>query len=161
MSEPAGEEPVGEGSLEEPVDDAEAPEVDGGPARGLLDTSVFIARETGRSLDDSLLPDESAVSAVTVAELQAGVLAASDTEVRARRLATLATLSDVEVLVVDEAVAASWALLRVHLAESERRLNVNDLWIAATALAHQIPVITQDEDFGPVEGVGGLRVVRV
>ena len=101
------------------------------------------------------------MSAVTVGELQAGVLAAGNTDVRARRLATLETLSDVEVLAVDEAVAASWALLRVHLAESERRLNVNDLWIAATALAHQMPVVTQDDDFDPVDGVGGLQVVRV
>jgi predicted nucleic acid-binding protein len=168
VSEPASEDPASEDpasedpASEEPADDAEpVDEADERPSRGLLDTSVFIARETGRSLDDSLLPEESAVSAVTVAELQAGVLAASDTEVRARRLATLSALSDVEVLVVDEAVAASWALLRVHLAESERRLNVNDLWIAATALTHRIPVITQDDDFGPVEGVGGLRVVRV
>ncbi len=129
--------------------------------RGLLDTSVFIALETGRNIESNLLPEESAISAVTVGELQAGVLAASDTDVRARRLATLETLSDFEVLIVDETVAASWALLRVHLAESGRRLNVNDLWIAATALAHQIPVITQDEDFGPVDGVGGLRVIRV
>jgi predicted nucleic acid-binding protein len=139
-------------------------QVGGSPARstrGLLDTSVFIAHETGRPLDDRLLPDESAISAVTVAELHAGVLAAADTEVRARRLATLDTLSDIEVLVVDAAVAASWALLRVHLAESGRRLNVNDLWIAATALTHAIPVITQDDDFGAVEGIGGLRVLRV
>jgi hypothetical protein len=38
---------------------------------------------------------------------------------------------------------------------------VNDLWIAATAIAHRIPVVTQDEDFDPVEGVGGLQVSRV
>lgn len=101
------------------------------------------------------------MSAITVGELQAGVLAAGDTDARARRLATLETLSDVEVLAVDEAVAASWALLRVHLAESDRRLNVNDLWIAATALTYQMPVVTQDDDFDPVDGVGGLQVVRV
>jgi predicted nucleic acid-binding protein len=129
--------------------------------RGLLDTSVFIARETGRPLASGLLPEESAISAVTIGELQAGVLVASDTDVRARRLATLEALSDIEVLAVDEAVAASWALLRVHLAESGRRLNVNDLWIAATALTNRIPVVTQDDDFDPVEGVGGLRVIRV
>ena len=162
-AEPADEESVGqESSVDaETVETKETAEADATPSRGLLDTSVFIARETGRSLDESRLPEESAVSAVTIGELQAGVLVARDTDVRARRLATLGTLSDVEVLVVDEAVAASWALLRVHLAESERRLNVNDLWIAATALTHRIPVVTQDDDFGPVEGVGGLRVVRV
>jgi predicted nucleic acid-binding protein len=131
------------------------------PSRGLLDTSVFIALETGRPIRGELLPEESAISAITVGELQAGVLVASDTDVRARRLATLETVSDIEVLTVDETVAASWALLRVHLAESGRRLNVNDLWIAATALAHQIPVITQDDDFSPVDEVGGLQVIQV
>lgn len=131
------------------------------PTRGLLDTSVFIAREIGRPLEKQLLPDELAVSAVTVAELHVGVLSATDVDTRARRLATLESIADVEVLVADEAVAASWAWLRVHLATAERRLNVNDLWVAATALAHRIPVVTQDDDFGPVEGVGGLEVVLV
>jgi predicted nucleic acid-binding protein len=129
--------------------------------RGLLDTSVFIASETGRALEEQLLPRALAVSPVTVAELHVGVLAARDLDTRARRLATLEAVSDIELLVVDEAVAASWALLRVHLAEAQRRLNVNDLWIAATALAHAIPLVTQDDDFGPVAGVGGLAVVRV
>jgi predicted nucleic acid-binding protein len=130
-------------------------------ARGLLATSVFIAGEMGRALDEQQLPAELAVSAVTIAELHVGVLAARDLDTRARRLATLEAVSDIELLAVDEVVAASWALLRVHLAEAGRRLNVNDLWIAATAHAHGLPVVTQDEDFGPVEGVGGLRIVRV
>jgi hypothetical protein len=133
----------------------------GRAARGLLDTSVFIANETGRALDEQLLPRELAVSAITIAELHVGVLAARDLDTRARRLATLETVSDIELLAVDEAVAVSWALLRVHLAEARRRLNVNDLWIAATAHAHALPVVTQDEDFGPIEGVGGLEIVRV
>jgi predicted nucleic acid-binding protein len=58
-------------------------------------------------------------------------------------------------------VAAAWARLRVHLAEAGRRLNVNDLWIAATAVAHGLPVITQDDDFAPVEGAAGMVVVAV
>ncbi|MGN6189190.1 MAG: type II toxin-antitoxin system VapC family toxin [Conexibacter sp.] len=130
-------------------------------ARGLLDTSVFIAGESGRRLDVQALPDEVAVSAVTVAELHVGVLAARDVDTRAQRLATLEAIADVEVLAVDEAVAAAWARLRVHLAEARRRINVNDLWIAATALAHGLPVVTQDDDFGPVDGVAGLSVVHV
>ncbi len=130
-------------------------------ARGLLDTSVFIAGERGRPLAADRLPHEAAISAVTVAELHVGVLAARDVDTRARRLATLEATADIQVLGVDESVAATWARLRVHLAESGRRLNVNDLWIAATALAHGLPVVTQDDDFGPVEGVAGLAVVRV
>lgn len=129
--------------------------------RGLLDTSVLIAAESGRALDVDDLPEESVLSVVTVAELQAGVLAAAGLDVRARRLATLEGIADVTLLDVDAAVAASWARLRVQLAESGRRVNVNDLWIAATAVAHNLPVITQDGDFDPLEGVGGLVVVRV
>lgn len=58
-------------------------------------------------------------------------------------------------------VAAEWARLRVHLALAGRRVNVNGLWIAATAAAHRLPIVTQDDDFGPVDGVGGLSVIRV
>jgi predicted nucleic acid-binding protein len=129
--------------------------------RGLLDTSIFIANESGRPLDADRIPQETAVSAVTVAELHVGVLAAKDLDTRARRLATLEAVADIELLPVDARVAASWALLRVHLAETGRKLNVNDLWIAATALAHDVPVVTQDADFGPIDGAGGLTVIGV
>ena len=131
------------------------------PATGLLDTSVFIALESGRAIDAGGLPALSVVCPVTVAELQAGVLAAGDVDTRARRLATLESIADVELLVIDAAVAAEWARLRVHLAETGGRVAVNDLWIAATAAANGLPVVTQDDDFGPLDGVGGLTVIRV
>lgn len=130
-------------------------------ARGLLDTSIFIAGESGRQLDQASLPDEGAISPITVAELHVGVLAAKDVDTRARRLATLEAVTDIETLPIDNSVAAAWALLRVHLAQTGRRLNVNDLWIAATGLAHKLPVITQDDDFEPIERVGGLEIIRV
>lgn len=129
--------------------------------QGLLDTSIFIASETGRALDAANMPAEVATSVVTVAELHAGILAASNTAIRARRLATLDTLSDIEVIPIDEGAARAWAQLRVHLAERGRRINVNDLWIAATALSRGIPVVTQDNDFDAVAGVAGLSVIRV
>jgi predicted nucleic acid-binding protein len=129
--------------------------------RGLLDTSVFIASETGRALDVERLPEEGAVSVVTLAELHAGVLAAADVDTRARRMATVTAIADVELVPVDDAVAHMWARMRVHLAEAGRRINVNDLWIAASAAARGLPVVTQDDDFDAVVGVAGLVVVRV
>jgi predicted nucleic acid-binding protein len=129
--------------------------------RGLLDTSVFIANESGRALEVSRIPAENAASVVTLAELQAGVLAAVDTATRARRLTTLDILSDIEVIPIDQDAARAWAELRVHLAERGRRVNVNDLWIAATALSQGLPVVTQDGDFDPIDGVAGLSVIRV
>ena len=127
----------------------------------MLDTSVFIASESGRPLKEDLLPEEAAVSVVTLAELQAGVLAARDTQTRARRMATLDVLGDIEILPVDADVARIWAQLRVSLAEAGRRINVNDLWIAATAARHHLPVVSQDDDFQAVDGMSGVVVQRV
>ena len=64
-------------------------------------------------------------------------------------------------LEVDAAAARIWAEMRVHLAETGRRVRVNDLWIAAVAAANRLPVVTQDDDFEPVRGVAGLTVIRV
>lgn len=128
---------------------------------GVLDTSVFIADETGRSIDASSLPDELATTVVTIAELNAGVLAAATTEIRARRLATLDAVADIVALPVDEDAALMWARMRVHLAETGRRVRVNDLWIAAIAASRGLSVITQDGDFDVLAGVADLTVVRV
>lgn len=131
------------------------------PSRGLLDTSVLIATETGRPLDTNALPDEVFISVVTIAELQAGVLAAADTATRARRLATLDSVAGLEALPIDIVAAGHWATLRVRLAEEGRRINVNDLWIAAVAAANDLPVVTQDSDYDPLESIGGPQVIRI
>lgn len=128
--------------------------------RGLLDTSVFIAHE-GRDLDVSALPDEVAVSIVTYGELRAGVLAASDVVARSRRLTTLQAVSDLNPLPIDMSVADEWSRLRLALATLGRRMNVNDSWIAATALAHDVPVVTQDADFDVLAEISDLRVITL
>jgi len=128
--------------------------------RGLLDTSVFIARED-RGVDVSLLPEEVAVSVITYGELRAGVLAAADVSVRSRRLTTLQAVADLNPLPIDAPVAEAWAELRLRIAAAGRRMNVNDTWIAATALAHGVPVVTQDSDFDALADLGGPQVIRV
>jgi predicted nucleic acid-binding protein len=128
--------------------------------RGLLDTSVFIARE-GRDLDPELLPDELAVSVVTYAKLRAGVLAATDIATRSRRLTTLQIVTEMNPLPIDPVVADQWAQLRLLLAESRHRVNVNDTWIAATALAHGVPVVSQDADFAVLADISPLQVLVV
>lgn len=80
--------------------------------RGVLDTSVFIAGEQGRQLDSERLPDEAAISVVTLAELELGVHMAESETVRARRLATLRALhTTYDGLPVDEPVASAFAEL--------------------------------------------------
>jgi predicted nucleic acid-binding protein len=126
--------------------------------RGLADTSVFIARESGRPLNVEALPEELAVSVITIGELRAGVLAARTLDVRDRRLATLTAALELDPVPVDEGVAAEWARLRVLLRDSGQRMPVNDSWIAATALALAVPVVTQDDDFPDLEDLNVTRV---
>ena len=130
-------------------------------ARGLLDTTVFIARESGRPLRAEALPERAAISIVTRAELRAGVLAAEDISIRDRRLATLEAVARIAVLPIGDGVDRAWAQMRVYLAASGKRVNANDIWIAATAAAHGMPVVTQDADFDALAGVAGLDVIAV
>lgn len=128
--------------------------------RALLDTSVFIAREQGRPLGQ--LPDEVAVSVVTISELRHGVLAAEDHETRAVRLKTLEAARRLGTpLVIDEPVADELARLRVALKAIGRAMKVMDAWIAATAIAHQASLCTQDADFDAAQEAGLLSLVRV
>jgi len=114
---------------------------------GLLDTSVFIARETGRRLGE--LPAHVAVSVVTIGELQLGVLAAGETSTRARRADTLALARAADPIPISEAVMVAWARLVADCrrADVHRTVKLTDALIAATAIEHGLPVVTQDEDF--------------
>lgn len=127
-------------------------------SRGLAGTSIFIARETGRTLGADRLPDQLAVSIITIGELRAGVLAAQTVEARDRRLGTLTAALQLDPVPIDEAVATEWARLRVVLRDTDQRMPVNDSWIAATAMAHGLPVVTQDDDLPDVPGLNVIRV---
>lgn len=131
------------------------------PKRGLLDTSVLIALETGRRIDFGGFPLEQFVCTISLGELHLGVHTAPDAENRSIRMATLEELAGLQLLTVDSNAAAQWGRLRFRLRESGRRVNVNDLWIAAIALANNLPVITQDEDFNVLVDLGGPAVVMV
>ena len=126
-------------------------------SRAIADTSVFIAREAGRPLGD--LPDEIAVSVVTAAELELGVLRASDPSSRATRLATLASVrSAYPLLPIDEATASCFARIADEQLRAGRKPRRHDTWIAATALRHGVAVLTQDADFS---AFGLVEVIRV
>lgn len=128
---------------------------------GLLDTSAIVGLENGRIRDFALVPDEISISAITLAELQVGIHSARDTETRARRIATLDWVSQLETHDIDADAAVEWSRMRYRLRELGRRPNVNDLWIAAVALVHGLPVVTQDDDFAVFEEIGGPVVIRV
>ena len=125
---------------------------------GLADTTVFVARETGRALDLNAMPDALLVSVVTIGELRAGVLSAGDVSTRELRLATLIGALALDPTPIDESVADRWATLRLRLRDSGQRMPANDSWIAATAMALGVPVVTQDADYVTVDGLSVIRV---
>lgn len=113
----------------------------------VLDTSVLVAAEQGRPLARPF-PERMAVSVVTLAELELGVLLAASADVRARRLATLTAVRErMAGLPVDGRVASAYARLAANARAEGRKPRVHDTWIAATALVHDAQVWTQDADF--------------
>lgn len=103
--------------------------------RGLLDTSAVIGGLRGT------IPDELAISVITLGELHAGVLMASDERARADRLKRLGDVQRSFALIdVDPQVAQTFGELRA----STRRRAVADLLIAATAVVHDMVLVTHD-----------------
>ena len=123
---------------------------------------MFIAREIGRPL--GRLPERVAVSVITLGELELSMLTAADETVLARRADTLALAREFDPIPVSEAVMAAWArmVLDCRRAGVERTVRLTDALIAATAVAHGLPVVTQDADFDQIASAHPLlRVVRV
>lgn len=128
-------------------------------SRGLLDTSVVIA-QADEDLE-AVLPDELSISVATLAELHYGVLAAKDAETRRYRLRRLGLIEMLfHPIVIDADVARAFATVAdaVKAAGGQPRARVMDLWIAATALAHQIPLYTRNlADFKILQKVIEIR----
>ncbi len=123
----------------------------------VADTSTFIAQESGRRLGD--FPDAVAVSVITAAELELGVLRARGVESRTRRVATLDRIRrSHQLLPVDVATASCFARIAEHELSNGRRLRRHDTRIAATALRHGVPVVTKDAGFSQFELVDVIRV---
>ena len=129
-------------------------------ARGLLDTSMVVDLDL---LAADQLPEEVAISAISLAELSAGPSAAGAPEERARRQDRLQRTE----AVFDPlpfGVEAARAYGRIHAAVVEQgrapRRCLADLLIASTALAEQLPLITRNaDDFVGLEGL--ITVVEI
>lgn len=127
---------------------------------GILDTSTFIKLK--RVTDESALPHEPLITAVTLAELSIGPLVASADDERAIRQAHLQEAeADFDPVPFDADAARAFARVATSLRAAGRKPTARsfDALIAATALAHQIPVFTcNTRDF---EGIDELQVIPV
>jgi predicted nucleic acid-binding protein len=126
----------------------------------LADTSIFVAAEQRRPLGTP--PDGDArISVATLTELIVGTKRASDGPLKVLREATLASARTFVALPYDENVAERLGELLAIARAAKRRAGAMDAIIAATALAHDLAVWTQDADFDVLaELLPALRVHR-
>jgi predicted nucleic acid-binding protein len=125
--------------------------------RGLLDTSVVVDHDI---VDVDRLPDESAISAITLAELAAATHATTDALVRARRQDRLQWAAQTwDALAFDAEAARAFARIAAAIRSTGRpaRPRVADLLIASTAAAHALPLYTRT----PAAFAGLGEIVRV
>jgi tRNA(fMet)-specific endonuclease VapC len=124
----------------------------------ILDTSVLVGAERGRSRLDRLIGDEDdvAISAVTAAELWVGV-ALADSRRKARRATFVEqVLATIPVEDYDLEVARAHADLLAEARRTGRPRGAHDLLIAATAIARERALVTMDRR--GFEHIDGLEV---
>ncbi len=129
--------------------------------RGLIDTSVVIRYA---EVEPKRLPAEMAISTLTLAELTAGPLATDDELERARRQERLQRFeAGVESLTFSPSCARAYGYVYAATLAGGRKprgVRAVDLMIAATALAHDLPLYTLNaKDLRGLEGL--VKVVDV
>lgn len=128
--------------------------------RGVLDTSTLIM--LARLDDETALPAEPLITAVTLAELSVGPLVAASDEERVARQAHLQQAeADFQPLPFDAPAARAFGSVAASLRRAGRKTAARAYaaMIAATAMSNGLPVFTcNPDDFA---GIDGLEVVAV
>ncbi len=123
----------------------------------LLDTNIVIAvfRQEGAILArlDNAAPGSLFVPIIVLGELRFGALKSVMVEENLRRIEGFTAESNV--LVCDEEAARLYGEIKDDLRRKGRPIPENDIWIAATALRHELALVTRDSHF---EHVAELRV---
>jgi len=130
------------------------------PTRGLLDTSVVIDHDV---IDPGLLPDQSAIATITLAELAAGPHATEDKGERARRQDRLQWATATwDPLPFDAEAARMYGRMfaAARAAGQKSRSRLANLLVASTAAANSLAVYTRNpSDFDALKGI--IKVVPI
>jgi tRNA(fMet)-specific endonuclease VapC len=125
----------------------------------LIDTSILIESERGRlDLNRSIADrgnEEFFISVVTVSELLHGVHRAIDSNIKARREASVESmLQQFVILDIDQVIARIHSKIWAELEQMGEVIGQNDFWLAATCLAKGLGMVTANvKHFGRVPGL--------
>lgn len=126
------------------------------PGRVLLDTNVAIALFSGeKSVSQQFAATEVYVSATVLGELYFGARKSAHASSNTAKIDQFAAA--VQVLSCDAVTAQLYGQIKDQLRSKGRPIPENDIWIAAVALQHSLPLATRDDHFTEVDA---LRVER-
>jgi predicted nucleic acid-binding protein len=127
-------------------------------SRVLLDTSAYSAGERGHKEVGAALTeaDQIVFSPVVLGELRAGFLGGSRPGINEQALQKFLNGPRVTVIPMGEETAHCYAVIAHGLKKSGAPIPTNDIWIAASAMEHGLPVLTVDGDFQRVAQIRTL-----
>jgi tRNA(fMet)-specific endonuclease VapC len=119
----------------------------------VLDTNLFVAYFNSEQavVDKIIAAHEVWLPAVALGELQYGAVASQKPQENLARIRDLMTWASV--LVCDDVTALYYGRIKASLRAKGRLIPDNDIWIAATAMQADLPLISRDEHFQQVEDI--------
>ena len=92
-------------------------------------------------------------SSISVGELLSGFKAGNREEKNRRELSAFLQSPRVMLFTVDEMTADQYSSVHYQLRKQGTPIPTNDIWIAAIALQHGLPIYTLDKHFRKVDGL--------